>query len=234
MNNWPGTCPVNNRWNNSSRIIYFTLMHTGMTAHIFKTWCGFYFTSLKTKDGQQFFAFLSSTNHLVFTHHFWSTAKQESVWLHSYTIITQVMQSPLEMQNVFSTLQNIVHHLFLLDLRYIALFTCGAIFCGKKNELQKPIENPKQMQNCANLEMWLGMPHLSTSTTQKKLKLCILVFHATACPSRTPSFIVADRRDLIKQLCKLWQKGRRVWHLWHVSYFACLASVLPVEWLAIT
>ena len=70
------------------------------------------------------------------------------------TITTWVMQGPLVMQNELSIPQNILCHLFLLDLRY-KILAYGAVFFGKENELWEPIENPEQLQSCANPEMQL-------------------------------------------------------------------------------
>ena len=50
------------------------------------------------------------------------------------TIIARVMQSPLVMQNEFSPPQNILHCLFLLDLKYILPLAYNVIFYTKKND----------------------------------------------------------------------------------------------------
>jgi hypothetical protein len=59
------------------------------------------------------------------------------------TITDRVMQSSLVMQNVFSPLQNMLHCLFLLDLRYMLLLAYEVIFFTKKNDSWGRIENPQ-------------------------------------------------------------------------------------------
>ena len=59
------------------------------------------------------------------------------------TITDRVMQSSLVMQNVFSPPQNMLHCLFLLDLRYMLLLAYEVIFFTKKNDSWGRIENPQ-------------------------------------------------------------------------------------------
>jgi hypothetical protein len=100
------------------------------------------------------------------------------------------------MQNEFSPPQNMLHRLFLSDLRYMLLLAYEIIFFRKKNDSWGHIENPRGVQYCAKLQT-VSSDHFYSS---KKLKLFSLVFLTYSLASRTI-------RDLLLQIERLWERN---------------------------
>src|SRR5882762_9590094 len=111
------------------------------------------------------------------------------LWKQQNTIIARVMQSPLVMQNGFPSPQNMLHCLFLLELRYILLLSYKAIFSTKRNHPWEPIEIHK---GCKTVNFTVNVLSMYFCSSKKIETLHPSLWYLFICKPHHLSLIFAD------------------------------------------